>query len=123
MRFGWAMFARSSLARSAAFSSTFLTSSLYYSQAESTPAHPQVTQTVETVEKVPFQKLIFEKWERNIEKRLVFYVPKNILATFWHFFSLLWEIFMNIFRTRGFSTVSLGGFLLKNDTPLKIIDK
>jgi hypothetical protein len=69
---------------------------------------PQVTQTVETVEKVPFQKLIFEKWERNLEKRLIFYVPKNILATFWQFFSLLWEIFMNIFRTRGFSTVSLG---------------
>jgi hypothetical protein len=83
----------------------------------STPAHPQVplqgaprTQAVETVEKVPFQKLIFEKWERNIENRLIFYFPKNILATFWQFFSLLWEIFMNIFRTRGFSTVSLGGF-------------
>ena len=42
----------------------------------------QVTQTVETVEKVPFQKMIFEKWDRSIEKRLVFYVPKNILAIF-----------------------------------------
>jgi hypothetical protein len=52
------------------------------SQTESTPAHLRVTQTVETVEKVPFQKLIFEKWDRNIEKRLVFYVPKNILAIF-----------------------------------------
>jgi hypothetical protein len=41
-----------------------------------------VSQTVETVEKVPFQKLIFEKWDRNIEKRLVFYVLKNILAIF-----------------------------------------
>jgi hypothetical protein len=29
----------------------------------STPAHPQVTQTVETVEKFPFQKKIFLKWE------------------------------------------------------------
>jgi hypothetical protein len=72
------------------------------------PLTGTMSQTVETVEKVPFQKLIFEKWEGNIEKRLVFYVPKNILATFWQFFSLLWEIFMNIFRTRGFSTVSLG---------------
>jgi hypothetical protein len=32
-------------------------------------------------------------------------------TTFWQFFSLLWEIFMNIFRTRGFSTVSLGEFI------------
>ena len=40
------------------------------------------TQTVETVEKVPFQKLIFEKWVRNIEKRLVFCVLNNILAIF-----------------------------------------
>jgi hypothetical protein len=29
-------------------------------------------------------------------------------TTFWQFFSLLWEIFVNIFRTTGFSTVSLG---------------
>jgi hypothetical protein len=34
------------------------------------------------------------------------------LATFWQFLSLLWEIFMNIFRTRGFSTVSLDGTLV-----------
>ena len=40
------------------------------------------TQAVETVEKVPFQKLIIEKWDRNIEKRLVFCVPNNILAIF-----------------------------------------
>jgi hypothetical protein len=52
------------------------------SQAESTPAHTPLTQTVETVEKVPFQKLIFEKWDRNIEKRLVFCVLNNILAIF-----------------------------------------
>ncbi|HLO33998.1 MAG TPA: hypothetical protein VK249_32940 [Anaerolineales bacterium] len=74
----------------------------------SRPAHQWVTPTVETVEKVPFQKMIFEKWDRNAEKRLVFGVPHNILATFWQFLCLLWEIFMNIFRTRGFSTVSLG---------------
>ncbi len=73
----------------------------------STPAHPQVTQAVETVEKVPFQKLIFEKWEGNTKKRLVFGAPHNILVRFWLFFSLLWEIFWNIFRTTGFSTVSL----------------
>jgi hypothetical protein len=56
-----------------------------------------------------FPKIIFEKWERNAEKCLVFGVPHNILATSWQFLSLLWEIFMDIFRTRGFSTVSLGG--------------
>jgi hypothetical protein len=48
----------------------------------SRPAHPQVTQAVETVEKVPFRKLIFGKWDKNIEKRLVFYAPNNILAIF-----------------------------------------
>ncbi len=41
-----------------------------------------LTQTVETVEKVPFQKLIFEKWDRNIEKRLVFCLANNILVIF-----------------------------------------
>jgi hypothetical protein len=50
-------------------------------------SHPPVlrrgiTQAVETVEKVPFQKLIFGKWDKNIEKRLVFCVPNNILAIF-----------------------------------------
>ena len=39
-------------------------------------------QTVETVEKVPFQKLMFEKWDRNIEKRLVFLCSNKILAIF-----------------------------------------
>jgi hypothetical protein len=43
---------------------------------------PPVTRAVETVEKVPFQKLIIEKWDRNIEKHLVFCVPHNILAIF-----------------------------------------
>ena len=75
--------------------------------AFSRPTHQRVTLTVETVEKVPFQKMIFEKWERNAEKRLVLDVPHNISAIIWQFLSLLWEIFMNIFRTRGFSTVSL----------------
>jgi len=41
-----------------------------------------VNSSVETVEKVPFQKTIFEKWDRNIEKCLVFYVPHNILTIF-----------------------------------------
>ena len=40
------------------------------------------TQAVETVEKVPFRKLIFGKWDKNIEKRLVFCLPNNILAIF-----------------------------------------
>jgi hypothetical protein len=63
---------------------------------------PPVAQAVETVEKVIFQKLSFEKWEKNVEKHLVFGVPHNILAAFWHFLSPLWEIFMNISRTRVF---------------------
>jgi hypothetical protein len=46
------------------------------------PAHLRLTQAVETVEKVPFQKLVFEKWDRNIEKRLVFCLANNILAIF-----------------------------------------
>jgi len=50
--------------------------------ALSHPAHQRVTQTVETVEKVPFRKLVFGKWDKNIEKRLVFCVPNNILAIF-----------------------------------------
>jgi hypothetical protein len=37
---------------------------------------------VETVEKVPFQKLFFEKWGRNTEKRFVFCVLNSILAIF-----------------------------------------
>jgi hypothetical protein len=57
-------------------------SGLYCSQTESTPAPAPGTQAVETVEKVPFQKLIFEKWDRNIEKRLVFCVLNSILAIF-----------------------------------------
>jgi hypothetical protein len=44
------------------------------------PPQPPLTQTVETVEKVLFQKLVFEKWDRNIEKRLVFCLANNILA-------------------------------------------
>src|SRR5512142_1528344 len=39
-------------------------------------------QAVETVEKVPFRKLIFGKWDKNLEKRLIFCVPNNILAIF-----------------------------------------
>ena len=71
------------------------------------PAH--IKRPNETVEKVPFQKLIFEKWDRNIEKRLVFCVLNNILAIFEPFLSLLWEIFVGVSQAKGFSTVSLGG--------------
>jgi hypothetical protein len=41
------------------------------------PAHPRATLTVETIEKVPFQKSVFEKRDRNIEKHLVFCVLNN----------------------------------------------
>ena len=37
---------------------------------------------VEAVEKVPFQKLMFEKWDTNIEKRLVFLCSNKIFAIF-----------------------------------------
>jgi len=37
-------------------------------------------------------------------------------TTFWQFFSLLWEIFLNIFRTKGFSTVSLGCLYCENNS-------
>jgi peptidyl-tRNA hydrolase len=53
--------------------------------AFSQPAHQRVTRAVETVEKVSFQKMIFEKWERNAEKRLVLDVPHNISAIIWQF--------------------------------------
>jgi hypothetical protein len=46
------------------------------------PTHQRVTPAVETVEKVPFRKLIFGKWDKNIEKRLVFCVQDNILVIF-----------------------------------------
>ena len=49
---------------------------------ENHPRGASRTQAVETVEKVPFRKLIFGKWDKNIEKRLVFCVPNNILAIF-----------------------------------------
>jgi hypothetical protein len=61
-------------------SSPASTFSVWTALPSSTPAH--VTPTVETVEKVPFQKLTFEKWVKNIEERLVFCVPNNILAIF-----------------------------------------
>jgi len=53
-------------------------------------------------------KNYFWKVGKKRRKASGFGVVQNILAIFWHFFSLLWEIFLNIFRTRGFSTVSLG---------------
>jgi len=81
-----------------------------YGRWGSRPPHLQETQAVETVEKVPFQKLIFEKWERNIEKRLVLYVSNNILVIFEPSLSLLREFFVKIFQTKVFSTVSLARF-------------
>jgi hypothetical protein len=66
------------------------------------------TRAVETVEKVTFQKLIFEKWDRNTEKRLVVCVLNNILAIFESFLGLFWEIYLEISQAKGFSTVSLG---------------
>jgi len=59
-------------------------------------AHPPVsTQTVETVEKVPFKKMIIEKWDRNAEKYLVFCVLSNILAIFKPVVGEFYEHFSN----------------------------
>jgi hypothetical protein len=44
-------------------------------------------------------------WRETLKSACFLVFP----ATFWQFLSLLWEIVMNIFRSRGFSTVSLGG--------------
>lgn len=57
----------------------------------------------ETVEKVPFQRLI-------IEKHLVFYVSNNNLAIF----EPVMGVFVKIFQTKGFSTVSLGADTMKS---------
>ena len=93
--------------RAAPSASIFLASSFLCSQEESTPAHTPLTQTVETVEKVTFQKLFLKSGTETM-KSVWFLVFRT---TFWQFFSLLWEIFLNIFRTKGFSTVSLGALI------------
>jgi hypothetical protein len=72
--------------------------------ALSCPARQQATHTVETVEKVTFQKLFLKSGTDTLESVWFLFFG----TTVWQFFSLLWEIFMNIFQTRGFSTVSLG---------------
>ena len=41
-----------------------------------------ITQTVETVEKVPSQKLTIAKWDKTIENCLFYVLPTNILAIF-----------------------------------------
>jgi hypothetical protein len=95
------------------FLSIFLVLSFSVSTASLSPPPPSgypqgATQTraVETVEKVSFQKLFLKSGTETL-KSVWFLVFRT---TFWQFLSLLWEIFMNIFRTRGFSTASLGGY-------------
>ena len=65
-----------------------------------------VTPAVETVEKVTFQKIFLKSGTETLKS--VWFLAFR--TTFWQFLSLLWGIFLNIFRTRGFSTVSLGGY-------------
>ena len=84
----------------------FLASSFPCSRTEYTPSHLWLTQTVETVEKVPFQKMIVEKWNRNTEKRLVFCVPNNILAIF----EPVVGDFYEHFSTKGFFDSLVGRF-------------
>jgi len=91
-----------------AFFRHFPASGLYSPQAESASRPKSTNAHRWDCRKGPFQKLIFEKLDSNIEKRLIFYVSNNILAIFEPFLSMLWEFFVKIFQTRGFSTVSLG---------------
>jgi len=63
-----------------------------------------VSQTVETVEKVPFPKIFLESGTKT-SKNALFSAPR---IPFWRFSSLRWEIFARIFPAKGFSTVSLG---------------
>ena len=41
----------------------------------------RVERVVGTVEEVPFQKMIAEKWDRNTKRRLSICAPNNILAS------------------------------------------
>jgi hypothetical protein len=75
----------------------------------STPAHPQVTHTVETVEKVPFKKLIIEKWDGYIEKHIVFGVPHNIFGGF----QACCGRYLRIFSIKGFFDSLVGQSLAK----------
>ena len=47
-----------------------------------------ITHTVETVEKVPFQKLFLKSGRETPKIALLFGLLHNILALFWLFFSL-----------------------------------
>jgi len=60
----------------------FMTLSFVRFVGKSSSLQPPVPRAIETVEKVPFQKMISEKWDRNTEKHLVFCVLSNILAIF-----------------------------------------
>jgi len=83
---------------SAAFSGFFHIRTESYSQSFIHALQPPVTRAVETVEKVPFQKLLFEKWDGYIEKHLLLGVPDNI---FGDFLSCCGR-FLRIFSIKGF---------------------
>jgi hypothetical protein len=76
----------------------------------STPAHPQVTLAVETVEKVLLQKQTTPKWGKNIQKAVFSYPKWHFGNSLTPFLSLQWEIFSRIFHSKGFSTVSLARY-------------
>jgi len=64
------------------FSIIFLASSFLCSQTESTPSPAPLTRAVETVEKVPSQKLTIAKWDKTIENSLVLCSSEQHLAVF-----------------------------------------
>jgi hypothetical protein len=76
-------------------------------RAQGRQAHEQ---TVETVEKSHFSKIIFEKWDKNIEKRLVFYVQAQIMTVFEPVVGDFFEFFTN----EGFFDSFAGAFICKS---------
>jgi hypothetical protein len=64
-------------------SSIFPASGFSCPQTKSTPAHTKVMQTVETVEKISFSKIIFEKGERHAKKHLVFLCSAQHFGKSW----------------------------------------
>ena len=66
--------------------------------------------TATNCRKSPFSKNFFEKWGRNIEKRLVFCVPNNILAIF----KPSVGDFCKNFSNKGFFDSLVGQFLAKH---------
>jgi hypothetical protein len=88
-----------------------LASSFHCSQAISTPTPAPVTQAVETVEKVPIQKLVFES-ERKSSKNTMFLVFRT---TFWLIFEPVVGDILEYFSNQGFFDSLVGTPLVKKE--------